>query len=109
MAQLGPPWHVIYGRYLVAEVAGSNVGVTPGQTYTVGDWCLCIAEAGSGPAWRRIDITDGLGGGGGGSGSSTLEGLTDTTVDRPQDGDVLVYTSRTGKWTNSDMIDGGTF
>ena len=101
----------INGLYVVAEIAGSNVDVTVGQTYTVGDWCLCIAETATGPTWRRIDITDssGGGGGGGGGGATTLDQLTDTTINSPQNGQVLVYNSTTAKWTNSGVIDGGDF
>ena len=96
------------GLYVVAEIAGSNVDVTPGQTYTVGDWCLCLNETGTGPTWRRIDVTDGSSGGGGG-GSNTLDGLTDTTINTPKTGDVLIYSALTAKWENTAVIDGGTF
>ena len=96
------------GLYVVAEIAGSNVDVTPGQTYTVGDWCLCINETGTGPTWRRIDVTDGTSGGGGG-GSSTLDGLTDTIINSPKTGDLLVYNAMTAKWENTAVIDGGDF
>ena len=99
------------GLYVLAEVAGSNVLVTPGQTYTVGDWCLCLNQTGTGPTWRRIDVTDGTsgGGGGGGGGATTLDQLTDTTINSPQNGQVLVYNSTTAKWTNAGVIDGGDF
>ena len=97
------------GLYVVAEVAGSNVEVTVGQTYTVGDWCLCIAETATGPTWRRIDITDSTGGGGGGGGATTLDQLTDTTINSPQNGQLLIYNSTTAKWTNSGVITGGNF
>jgi hypothetical protein len=95
------------GLYVVAEIAGNNVAVTPGQTYTVGDWCLCINESGTGAIWRRIDINDGTGGGGGGA--SSLDALTDTTINNPQNGEFLLYNSTTAKWTNEGVIDCGDF
>ena len=99
------------GLYVLAEVAGANVSVTPGQTYTVGDWCLCIDQSGTGATWVRIDVTDGAsgGGGGGGGGATTLDQLTDTTINSPQNGQVLVYNSITAKWTNTGVIEGGDF
>ena len=98
------------GLYVLAEVAGSNVTVTPGQTYTVGDWCLCIDQSGTGANWVRIDVTDGTsGGGGGGGGATTLDQLTDTTINSPQNGQFLIYNSTTAKWTNSGLIEGGNF
>ena len=38
--------------------------------------------------------------GGGGGGSSTLAGLTDTTISNPSDGQFLVYDSTSSKWVN---------
>lgn len=38
--------------------------------------------------------------GGGGGGSSTLAGLTDTTISNPADGQFLVYDGTSSKWVN---------
>ena len=53
-----------------------------------------------GSEWVEFTFCDCSGGGGGGS--STLSGLTDTTITSPSNGQVLTYNSSSSKWVNGD-------
>lgn len=90
------------GLYVVVDTAGSNIGVTPGQEYDAGDWCLCVSET---EGWIRINM---IGGGGGGGGATNLGDLLDVTLSSEVEGDLLQLQS-TGQWTNIEAIDGGSF
>jgi len=89
------------GLYLVVDIAGSNINVTPGLTYDPGDWVLCISKI---EGWVRINTLSG----GGGGGSDTLADLLDTQISAPSEGDVLVY-SASALWTNEAVLSGGTY
>ena len=58
-----------------------------------------------------VTVFDGRGltGAAGAAGSSTLDGLTDTTITSVADGDLLKYSSASTQWVNSNKLDGGNF
>ena len=92
------------GLYLICQTEGSNVPQpdVASDTFTPGDWLLCINEA---EGYVHIDAGST---GGGGGGSSYLSSLLDVDVATAKEGDRLEYKS-TGIWKNSDLIDGGDF
>ena len=98
------PTDDLSGLYLICQTEGSNVPQpdVASDTFTPGDWLLCINEA---EGYVHIDA--GATGGGGG-GSSYLSNLLDVDVATVKAGDRLEYKS-TGLWENSDLIDGGDF
>jgi|694.fasta_scaffold06632_13 hypothetical protein len=58
-----------------------------------------------------VTVYDGRGltGAAGAAGSSTLDGLTDTTITGVADGDLLKYSSASTQWVNTNKLDGGNF
>lgn len=88
------------GLYLVAEVAGSNVSVTPGVVYDAGDWLLCVNQTNG---WTRIDTLSG----GGGGGANFLNDLFDVTLVNSQTGQVLMFNAATGQWENKPLPPSG--
>ena len=90
------------GLYVVVGVGGSSIGVTPGVSYSPGNWCLCVSAS---EGWIKIEN---VGGGGGGGGATNLGDLLDVTLTSETEGDWLQLQS-TGQWTNIDGINGGTF
>jgi hypothetical protein len=58
-----------------------------------------------------VTVYDGRGltGPAGAAGSSTLDGLTDTTITGVADGDLLKYSSASTQWVNTNKLDGGNF
>jgi hypothetical protein len=64
------------GMYFVNQVAGNGVLVTPGVTYAVGDWILCVSAA---EGWQRIATGSG-GGGGAASGVTQVTGVVPIRV-----------------------------
>ena len=89
------------GLYVVVSEPGNAISVVPGETFTAGDWCLCVSGD---EGWTRIEIT----GGGGGGGASTLGDLLDVTLSGEATGDFLQLQS-SGQWQNIQEINGGTF
>jgi hypothetical protein len=98
------PTDDLSGLYLICQTEGSNVPQpdVASDTFTPGDWLLCINEA---EGYVHIDAGST---GGGGGGSSYLSSLLDVDVATAKEGDRLEYKS-TGIWKNSDLIDGGDF
>ncbi|MCE2835389.1 MAG: hypothetical protein LW834_12065 [Cyanobium sp. 49614_E6] len=90
------------GLYLVCEVAGSSISVTPSVSYDPGDWLLCINQT---SGWKRIDT---LSSGGGGSTVSNLDDLLDVKLTAPTIGDFLQLNS-SGQWVNVSVLDEGTW
>ena len=89
------------GLYVVVEVAGGNIGQTPGVVYDEGDWCLCIDQANG---WTRIDTLSG----GGSGGASRLDDLLDVTLTSPATGQVLRFNAGSGQWVNVSSVALGT-
>lgn len=95
-----------------AHIVGNGTDTNPSNAHTL-DW--------SGNGWYAGKLTVGVsptddmdvatkqyvdnavGSGGGSGGSSTLVGLTDTSVSSPTNGQVLMYNSSTGKWENTSL------
>ena len=92
------------GIYILAEEPGDSIAVTPGVSYSTGDWCLCINEA---EGWVHIDAANG--GGGGGGGVLRLTELVDVDCPSPNDGDLLAFDAFSNTWKNVSEISGGTF
>ena len=90
------------GLYVLVDVAGSAIGVTPGISYDPGDWCLCVSAS---EGWIRIDN---VGGGGGGGGATNLGDLLDVTLSSEETGDLLQLQAN-GQWQNIKVLDCGTF
>ena len=88
--------------YVAADVGGDGIGVTPGVSYAVGNWCLCVNEV---EGWVKIEN---VGGGGGGGGATSLGALLDVTLTNETTGDFLQLQSN-GQWQNVAVIDGGTY
>ena len=89
------------GLYVVVSEPGNAIGVVPGETFTAGDWCLCVSSQ---EGWIRIEIT----GGGGGGGATNLGDLLDVPLSGEATGDFLQLQAN-GQWQNIPEINGGTF
>jgi hypothetical protein len=85
------------GLYLLIDVAGSGILVTPSVSYVVGEWCLCVNAT---EGWIKIDTQ----GGGGGGGASLLSDLLDVTLTSPNNNQGLIYNSGTSMWVNADVV-----
>lgn len=111
------PSDSLAGIYLVCQIGGNNMNVQAliGQTFTEGDWAICMGATGG---WQYVDVTGG-GGGGGGGGVDYLKDLLDTEIgvsaarSAPQtralvleDGQPLTWRADIARWVNSDLIDG---
>lgn len=94
------------GIYFVCEEAGNNVNLldVTGDTFTAGDWLLCINEA---QGYTALNIS--AGGGGGSGGATTLNGLTDVDIQVVEAEQFLQYNAVSGTWKNVSDINGGTF
>ncbi len=92
---------ILGGLYVVVDVAGNGIAVTPGVSYDAGDWVLCVSLA---EGWVRINTI----GGGGGSSYDHLSDLLDVNIANPVEGDILVYGSN-ALWDNVSTLDGGTY
>lgn len=95
------PTDELSGMYFICQVGGSNVNQPNVQadTFTEGDWLLCINEA---QGYTHIDT---IGGGSGGGGATYLKDLLDVAIDTVitfglADGQALVYNGSTGLWNN---------
>ena len=111
------PSDALSGVYFITQVAGSNINHpnVGSETFTEGDWLLCIDQA---QGYTHIDSV--AGGGGGGGGAQFLDDLLDveigglrTLFGAPRisltDGQLLMYDSISGMWVNSSTIDGGSY
>ena len=103
---LPSPTDELSGLYFVVETAGSGIGIpnVNNEACTEGDWILYINQA---QGALHLDIA--AGGGGGGGGASKLNDLSDVTLTTPEDEQLLVFDSLSGKWVNGSVIDGGDF
>jgi hypothetical protein len=106
------PSDALGGGYLVCQVGGSNMDQLDiaSDTFTPGDWCLCVNAA---QGWIHIDSSATNGGGGGGS-TQYLNDLLDVTIADPggnalQAGQRLAYDGTSGMWVNDQVIEGGDF
>lgn len=81
------------GIYAIVDTAGNAISVTPGISYDVGDWVLCVSQA---QGWVKIDA----GTGGGGGGATFLGDLFDVTISAPASGQVLTYNNTLNQWQN---------
>ena len=98
------------GGYLICQVGGNSMNQNDiaSDTFTPGDWILCVNEA---VGWIHIDA--GATGGGGG-GSQYLTDLLDVSIaevggETLAGGQRLAYDSTQGMWVNNSLIEGGTF
>lgn len=89
------------GMYFVTQVAGSNINLdyVQSQSFTEGDWLLCINQA---QGYTHLDIAAGTGGGGSGS-IQYLTDLLDVNIGTITlaDGQSLVYDATSGQWRNT--------
>jgi hypothetical protein len=107
------PSDALGGGYLVCQVGGSNMDQLDiaSDTFTPGDWALCVSES---QGWIHIDAAATNGGGGGGGSTQYLNDLLDVTIADPggnalQAGQRLAYDGTSGMWVNDQVIEGGDF
>lgn len=90
------------GMYFVTQVAGSNINLdyVQSQSFTEGDWLLCINQA---QGYTHLDIAAGSGGGGGSGSIQYLTDLLDVNIGTITlaDGQSLVYDATSGQWRNT--------
>ena len=88
------------------EEVTEDVIITPNQI-AEGEYSLSNVEVSVG-LWTNSFLSAlGLGTGGGGGGSTALTDLVDVSISNPQNGQVLMYNSSTGKWYNGTVQSGG--
>ena len=99
------PTDELSGIYFVVQESGSGISLldVSGETFTEGDWLLCIDQA---QGYTHIDISAS---GGGGGGASKLADLTDVNLTNPEADQFLQYDAISGMWINAADVDGGTF
>ena len=123
------PSDELSGAYFITQVGGANVNHpnVSAETFTPGDWLLCISAA---QGYVKIDMSGG--GGGGGGGANYLNDLLDVSLESTtfmgatpkllETGDILQLQAD-GMWRNKtieevmidldtsvlDPIDGGTY
>ena len=114
------PTDALSGGYFLCQVAGNNCTQNDltGITHDPGDWALCIDGT---QGWIHIDAAPGGGGGGGGGGAQYLNDLLDVTIGGVggpfstapamtlAGNQLFKYDSGSGKWRNTDRVDGGDF
>ena len=88
----------ITGCYFVCVTPGNGTAVVPSTSFDAGDWCLCMGLN----DWDRIDTLSGPGS------VSSLDDLSDVTIDTPTAGQFFEYASD-GQWKNVSEIAGGTY
>ena len=112
------PTDALGGMYFVTQVAGSSVNQPDvvGDSFTTGDWLLCVNTA---QGYIRIEMTGG--GGGGGGGANSLNDLIDVEIGSGggpfstipamslSDKNIFKYDGGSGMWRNTDLIDGGDY
>lgn len=112
------PSDALSGAYFVTQVSGSSISQPNVQvdTFTEGDWLLCIDQA---QGYIHIDANAG-GGGGGTGGARYLDDLLDVEIGGVttffgaprvslQDEQLLMYDSISGMWVNSGVVNGGSY
>lgn len=88
------------------EEVTEDVVITPNQI-AEGEYSLSNVEVSVG-LWTNSFLSAlGLGTGGGGGGATALSELVDVDLGNPQNGQVLMYNSSTGKWYNGTVQSGG--
>lgn len=88
------------------EEVTEDVIITPNQI-AEGEYSLSNVEVSVG-LWTNSFLSAlGLGTGGGGGGATALSELVDVDLSNPQNGQVLMYNSSTGKWYNGTVQSGG--
>ena len=97
------PSNELSGLYLICQTEGSNVNQpnVSTDTFTPGDWLLCINEV---EGYIHIDS----GASSGGGGSSYLSSLLDVNISSLKEGERL-QADVSGMWFNTDVMDGGSF
>lgn len=112
------PTDALSGGYFLCAVAGDQASQPNlnGISIDIGDWALCLDQA---QGWTHID-TCGPGSGGGG-GASSLNDLLDVEIGGASgpfdtapamtlvDKQILKYDGGSGRWRNTDIVDGGTY
>ena len=88
------------------EEVTEDVIISPNQI-AEGEYSLSNVEVSVG-LWTNSFLSAlGLGTGGGGGGATALSELVDVALSNPQNGQVLMYNSSTGKWYNGTVQSGG--
>ena len=88
------------------EEVTEDVIISPNQI-AEGEYSLSNVEVSVG-LWTNSFLSAlGLGTGGGGGGATALSELVDVAISNPQNGQVLMYNSSTGKWYNGTVQSGG--
>ena len=101
-----PPTDELSGVYFVIAEAGNGIDLldVASDTFTEGDWLLCINQA---QGYTHLDIA--AGGGGGGGGASKLDDLTDVVISLPEAEQFLQFDAISGVWKNTAVVNGGDF
>ena len=112
------PTDELSGIYFVVQVAGIDINQpnVEAESFTEGDWLLCIDQA---QGYTHID-TAADGGGGPGGGVRYLNDLLDVEIGGNQGpfgtlrislagGQLLQYDEISGQWVNNDVVNGGTY
>ena len=86
------------GAYFVCITPGNGTAVVPSTSFDAGDWCLCMGA----DDWDRIDTLSGPGS------VSSLNDLSDVTINSPVEGNLLQFSSA-GQFANVQVIAAGTF
>ena len=109
------PSDKLSGMYFITQVEGNNVDRpnVNGVTFTAGDWLLCVNGS---EGYIHIDAN-----GGGGGGANSLNDLLDVEIGGASgpfgtipamtltDKNIFKYDGGSGRWRNTDRIDGGDF
>jgi len=90
--------NTLTGAYFVCVTPGNGTAVVPSTSFDAGDWCLCVGA----DDWDRIDTLSGPGS------VSSLNDLSDVTINSPVEGNLLQFSSA-GQFANVQVIAAGTF
>jgi len=90
--------NTLTGAYFVCVTPGNGTAVVPSTSFDAGDWCLCVGA----DNWDRIDTLSGPGS------VSSLNDLSDVTINSPVEGNLLQFSSA-GQFANVQVIAAGTF
>ena len=88
------------------EEVTEDVIISPNQI-AEGEYSLSNVEVSVGLWTQQFLSALGLNSGGGGGGATALTDLVDVALSNPQNGQVLMYNSSTGKWYNGTVQSGG--
>ena len=88
------------------EEVTEDVIISPNQI-AEGEYSLSNVEVSVGLWTQQFLSALGLNSGGGGGGATALSELVDVALSNPQNGQVLMYNSSTGKWYNGTVQSGG--